>query len=155
VKTFLNIIIVVGYILFGTMWLKSLYQVTFYNTFVNIFKFERATTTNVKYLDHSNENDKIIIAYEFEVGIKDFNNRIVANRDIFSEKVGINEIQVIYYNTLVPNINYLENWKLDTFYKLSFVLFSIFLALVVYVHIKVDKGKWIVRYKKTLNPYIE
>lgn len=150
-KTFLNIIIVLGYILFGSMWLKSMYQVTFYNSIVDIFDFNSTTTTEVNYFDHSNEDEKVIVAYEFKVGTEVYTNEIVANRAAFGEKVGIKEIQQVYYNSLMPIANYLENWKLDNYYKLTFVLFSISLSLVVYVHLKVDRHKWISRYQKALN----
>ena len=150
-KTFLKIIIVLGYILFGTMWLKSLYQVTFYNSIVDIFDFNNTTTSEVNYYDHSNEGKKVIVAYEFKVGSEIYTNEIVANREAFGEKVGMNAIQKVFYNSLIPSVNYLENWKLDNYYRLTFFLFTIFLSLVVYAHLKVDRDKWIGRYKKALN----
>ena len=150
-KAFLNAIIVIGYILFGSMWLKSLYQVAFYNSIVHIFEFKNTSTTQVRYLDHSNEGEKVIVAYEFKVGTKIYKNDVVANREAFGEKVGMNEIHQVYFNSFVPNANYLENWKLDNYFNFTFVLFSIFLSLVMYAHLKVDKVKWIGRYRKALN----
>ncbi len=64
----------------------------------------------------------------------------------------MNENQKVFYNTVIPSVNHLGNWKLNSYYKLTFVLFSIFLSLVVYAHLKVDRDKWIGRYKKALSP---
>lgn len=147
-KTFFNIIIILGYLLFGSMWLKSLYQVTFYNTIVELFNFEMTTSSKVQYLDHPKEDKKVIVKYEYKVESEIYKNEITANKEAFSKKVGIKEFQIVYYNRLMPNVSYLENWKLDTYYNLTFVLFSIFLSLILYFHLRVDKEKWIIRYKK-------
>jgi hypothetical protein len=130
------------------MWLKSLYQVTFYNTIVELFNFEMTTSSKVQYLDHPKEYKKVIVKYEYKVESEIYKNEITANKEAFSKKVGIKEFQIVYYNRLMPNVSYLENWKLDTYYNLTFVLFSIFLSLILYFHLRVDKEKWIIRYKK-------
>lgn len=150
-KPFFNVIIVIGYILFGTMWLKSLNQVVFYNSLIDIFEFKNTTTSTVNYFDHFEEDEKVVIVYEFNVGTEMYKNKITANRESFAEKVGINEIQKVFYNGLMPSVNYLENWKLDNYFNFTFALFSIFISLVVYTHIKVDRDKCISRYKKALN----
>ncbi|WP_158860702.1 hypothetical protein [Lunatibacter salilacus] len=149
-KTFLNIIIVLGYVLFGSMWLKSLYQVIFYNSIFELFEFKEITTTQIQYGDHSNESKKVTIAYEFEVGTEVYRNEIVANKEAFVNKVGMDKLQRVYFNSLIPSVNYLENWKLDTYYKLTFVYFSIFLSLIVFFHLKIDKERWISKYRKSL-----
>ena len=150
-RTFLNIIIIIGYIIFGSMWLKSLYQVTFYNSLFDVFEFKETISSQVHYFDHSKEDRKMVVEYDFELGSDVYVNEVTANREAFKEKVGINESQKIYYNIFLPQVNYLENWKLDTYYNMMFIMFSIFLSLVLYFHLRVDKEKWIGKYKSTLN----
>ena len=137
--------------MFGSMWMKSLYQVIFYNTLIDVFEFKETISSQVHYLDHPMESRKMVVKYEFELGSVVYINEVTANRKAFEEKVGINETQVIYYNSLLPQANYLKNWKLDTYYNRMFIMFSFFLFLILYFHLRVDKKRWIRRNKGALN----
>jgi hypothetical protein len=133
------------------MWLKSLYHVTFYNSLFDVFEFKETISSQVEYFDHLKEVRKMIVKYKFELGSEVYVNELTANREAFKEKVGINASQMIYYNSFLPQVNYIENWKLDMHYNMMFIMFSIFLSLILYFHLKVDKEKWIGKYKRTLN----
>mgnify|MGYP001628003287 FL=1 len=137
--------------MFGSMWMKSLYQVTFYNSLFDVFEFKETISSQVHYLDHSMDASKMVVKYEFELDSVVYVNEVTANREAFEQKVGINKSQFIYYNSLLPQANYLKNWKLDTYYNMMFIMFSIFLFLILYFHLRVDKIRWIRRYKGALN----
>ena len=121
------------------MWLKSLYQVAFYNSIFELFEFKDIITTQIHYRDHSEDSIKVIVVYQFEVGTKVYRNEIIANKEAFVKKVGMAKSQQVYFNSLIPSVNYLQNWKLDTYYKLTLVIFSIFLSLIVFFHLKIKK----------------
>ncbi|WP_192350258.1 hypothetical protein [Algoriphagus sp. Y33] len=149
-KIFLNIVIIVGYLLFGSMWLKSLYEVIFYNSIVNIFEFKDTTTSKVYYLDRAKDDRGLLVKYEFKIGQEVYENSVPVNRKTFEEKVGMSGKHIIHYNRMMPNANYLDNWKVDSYYKFMFAFFSLFLLLIIFFHLKVDKRKWINKYKNVL-----
>ena len=133
------------------MWLKSLYQVTIFNSIINFYEFKRIQATRVDYFDHPKDDNQIIIKYWFDLNLVTYENEIVANKEAFDIKVGINEIQIIYYNTIFPRANYIENWELDQYYILMFIMFSIFLSLIIFFHLKVNKDYWIRKYTRAFN----
>lgn len=146
----LKYLVVIGYLLFGTMWIKSLYNVTFYNSVLNIFDFKTAITSQLEFLEHPKDSAKMIVTYEFVVNDKSYDNQLTAYKNAFQKKVGISDKLEILYNESYPNANYVRFWKIDSFYIFSFIMFSLFLGLILYFHLFTDKTKWINRYSKAL-----
>ena len=145
-----NIVIIIGYLLFGSMWVKSLYQVVFYNSIVNVFEFKETTTSKVYYLDRVKDDRGLLVKYEFRIGPKVYENSVPVNRKTFEEKIGMNGRHIVHYNRIMPNVNYLDKWKVDSYYNFIFAFFSLFLLLIIIFHLKVNKGKWIDRYENVL-----
>ena len=149
-KVFLNGVILIGYILFGSMWLNSLYHVVFYNSIISVFEFKDIPTSKVYYLDLTNDDRGLLVKYEFKIGQEVYENTVRVNRKTFEQEVGMNEKLIIHYNRMMPNANYIDNWKVDLYYNFMFTFFSFFLFLMIVSHLYVDKRKWIIKYQKAL-----
>jgi len=149
---FLKALIFIGYLLIGGMWCKSLYQFFLYNAVFDIFPIGEVTSSSVSHLDHAKDDKRMIVHYSFDIGEKSYSNKITVDREVFFGKIGNKYNYQVYYNKIFPNANYIKNWKLESYYRFTFVFFSFFLLLIIFCHLKLRKDDtWIKRYKRAFN----
>lgn len=148
----LKVLIVIGYIIFGSIWFLTSGRIVGYNSVMDVFSFEKTKSNELFFLDHSNDTSKFIVKYNFKVKSKSYSNKLTVDKNAFFNKAGKSQVYTIHYNSIFPTFNYIQNWKLDTYYRFTFVLSTIFFLLIIFCHLKLRKDdKWEKRYKRAFN----
>lgn len=133
------------------MWVRSFYQVTFYNSFFEIFEFKVAKPIKVSYDILNSNKEQYIINYEYQVSGKIYKKTVAGDKHSMENRIGVPIDDItIYYNSLNPHASFIKGWKLDSYYLLTFFIFSFFLILIYVIDRKVDKEEWIVNYRKAI-----
>jgi len=123
--------IIIGYILFGYFWIKILIIGIGGNYFFDIFQLKVTETAELKWENNDQESE---VTYSYIVKSKEYSEVLEVNIESFKEKVDLRKDKaIVLYNKYLPEICYLKGWKLTSYYRFTFIMFSIFLFFIIFV----------------------
>ncbi|MGQ1786743.1 MULTISPECIES: hypothetical protein [unclassified Saccharicrinis] len=147
-KIFFNVCILIGYILFGTFWLISSYDIITRNIWFDFFTIDKVKVSKFESKLKSESKNIYHVEYLYIVDSIQYKDETTAFKSALS-KIEDNSGDIfVYYNKTLPNVSHIEGWEIKDYYKMSFIAFSFFLLLIFYIDKKVDKEKWIRRYSR-------
>ncbi len=136
----IRICVYIGHLFFGFFFFQSLFVVLTQNTFIDLFPFRETKACDFVYAKNSNVEGGEIIKYSYEVASRTYRNELDVNIVSFNEKVGTShESIIVRYNTVLPFVNYIKGWKLDSAHIFAFILFLFFYAFFVFMDAVINR----------------
>ncbi|MGB3076500.1 MAG: hypothetical protein WBB36_14320 [Chitinophagales bacterium] len=136
-------IFIISYLVYGGMLLYSITELMLLNAWINIFEFKQVTSE--KTAINKRERNITRITYEFKYNGKTHYNWREVNNEIVETKLpkNINQLQ-ISFNTLFPQVNYIEDIGLKTRSgNIGMVISGFLLFFTILIDLFGNKKKWL------------
>ena len=150
-RLFIQLCLIVGYLLFGYVWTDTLVTGITANHFFEIFPIEETKVDDIAFQRIKEQEEKRKVTFTYNVEHKEYTKELSVNLESFRKKVGLDENELIVcFNKFIPSASYLKNWKLDSYYKFIFILFSFFFGLMFVADYHINRDHFLRHWFKSI-----
>lgn len=146
-KLFVNIILGIGILFFGGLFISALGLYLAHNEPFEIFTFKETVSSSYEISKSNNEN--INVSFKYSVDGKDYNKNIIIYKNLFYEQVSRNaKVLYIVYNEDFPSVSYIKNLKMVRKYQTGIVFSGLILFFLLLFMFYGKKESWLASYRR-------